>query len=260
MQIFYLLIATATSTLGAVTGMGGGVMIKPVLDILGHYPTSTVGILSSLSVFSMAVVSLIKQVRAKAKFDFPIVIPLACGSTLGGILGQSAFSIVSASAPSINFVVVIQNIVLGTLIISVFFYMLQKERIQSKSFSGIFVCFFIGMCLGVVSAFVGIGGGPINVAVFIYLFSFDTKKAAISSIVAILFSQSSKLCSIALTTGFGIYDLSVAPFMVFGAILGGYLGSNLITKFTEKQVEKAFLGALLFVFSLCIINIIRNLA
>ncbi len=260
MQIFYLLIATATSTLGAITGMGGGVMIKPVLDILGHYATSTVGILSSLSVFSMAVVSLAKQVKAKAKFDLPIVIPLACGSTLGGILGQSAFTMISASAPSMNFVVIVQNIVLGTLIISVFFYMLNKERVQSKSLSGIFVCFLIGLCLGIVSAFVGIGGGPINVAVFIYLFSFDTKKAAISSIVAILFSQSSKLISIAMTTGFAVYDLTVAPYMITGAILGGFIGGNLITKLSQKQVEKAFLGALLFVFLLCITNIIRNLS
>lgn len=258
MQILYFFIATATSTLGAMVGMGGGVIIKPVLDMLGHYPTNTVGILSSLSVFSMAVISFLKQIRAKAKFDFSIVIPVALGSTLGGILGQSIFATISALAPSINFVLIVQNIVLGSLVISVFFYMLYKERVQSKSFSGIFVCFFIGMCLGIVSAFLGIGGGSINVAVFVYLFSFDTKKAAISSIVTILFSQSAKLILIAMSTGFGAYDLSVAPFMIAGAILGGFLGSGFIVKFNEKQVEKAFLCALFFVFLLCIMNIFCN--
>lgn len=258
MQIFYFFIAIATSTLGAVTGMGGGVMIKPALDILGHYPTSTIGLLSSLSVFSMAMISLSKHIRAKTKFDLPIVIPLALGSMLGGILGQSLFTTVSLSAPSMSFVVIIQNLLLGILIIAVFCYMLNKERMQSKSYSGVMVCFMMGLFLGVISAFLGIGGGPINVLVFVHFFSFDTKKAAISSMVSILFSQLSKLVSVATSTGFAVYDLSVAPFMIVGAILGGILGSNLITKFTEKQVDKAFLGTLIFVFSLCMINIVYN--
>ena len=107
-------------------------------------------------------------------------------------------------------------------------------------------------------SFLGIGGGPINVALIIYLFSFDTKTATVCSIVTILFAQISKLATTALTTGFAMYDLSVAPLMAIGAVLGGFIGASISKKCSEKTVEKAFNGVQLFVLAITIFNIIRN--
>jgi len=47
--------------------------------------------------------------------------------------------------------------------------------------------------LGMFSAFLGIGGGPINVAVLCILFGFDLRNSARISVFIILFSQISGL-------------------------------------------------------------------
>ena len=92
--------------------------------------------------------------------------------------------------------------VLAVLILAVFLYMRNKSHIRSLSLHGLVPSVLVGVFLGVCSSFLGIGGGPINVALIIYLFGYDTKSATVCSIVTILFSQISKLSSVALTTGF----------------------------------------------------------
>ena len=93
----------------------------------------------------------------------------------------------------------------------------------------------------------------------IYLFSFDTKTATVCSIVTILFAQIAKLATTALTTGFAVYDLSVAPIMVVGAVMGGFIGASISKKCSEKTVEKAFNAVQLLVLTITIFNVIRNI-
>ena len=61
--------------------------------------------------------------------------------------------------------------------------------IESKS-----ACGLVGLGLGMLSSFLGIGGGPINLLVLHYFFSMERKKAALNSLYIILFSQ---LCGLA---------------------------------------------------------------
>ena len=110
-----------------------------------------------------------------------------------------------------------------------------------------------------VSSFLGIGGGPINVALIIYLYSISTKEATVCSLITILFAQISKLLTVALTGGFAGYDLSVAPVMVVGAIAGGFLGAAISRRCSEKGVDKAFNAVQLVVMGIAVSNIVRNL-
>ncbi len=254
MQVVYFFIAVFTTTVGSLTGMGGGVIIKPVLDLLGHYNTATIGVLSSLSVFAMAIVSVSKQLKAKAKFDAKTVIPLAIGSIFGGSFGQAWLDNIIETMGEVP-VAIVQNTTLAILIGIVFIYMIYKDKIKSFNLSGFLPAALTGVFLGIVSSFLGIGGGPINVAIFMFLFSYDAKTAALSSIITILFAQISKLSSVTLTTGFEVFDLSVAPYMIVGAILGGFIGSKLTAKFTNKQIEIAFNMVQILVFIICIMNI-----
>ena len=63
-------------------------------------------------------------------------------------------------------------------------------------------------------------------ALIIYLFSVSTKTATVCSLVTILFAQISKLTTVALTTGFADFDLSVAPVMILGDITGRFIGAS----------------------------------
>ena len=257
--IIYFLLAIGSTTVGALTGMGGGVIIKPLMDVLGDYDVQTIGVVSSITVFTMAAVSILKQLKAKTLIPFKTAIPLSVGSIIGGFVGQKVLDFIIDKLNANSIATVVQNIVLVILILGVIIYMKNKHRIKSKKFNGIPVCLVVGVFLGFCSSFLGIGGGPINVALIIYLFSFDTKTATVCSIVTILFAQISKLATTAIVTGFAEFDLSVAPLMAIGAVMGGFIGASLNKKCCEKTVEKAFNGVQLFVLMIAIFNIVRNI-
>ena len=56
MNIIYFLVGIIATTIGAISGIGGGVIIKPVLDTLGNYDISTISILSSFTRFLCQIV------------------------------------------------------------------------------------------------------------------------------------------------------------------------------------------------------------
>lgn len=258
LYILYFLIAIGSTTVGSLTGMGGGVIIKPVCDVLGTYDVSVIGVLSSITVFSMSVVSIGRQMLARTKIPFQTAIPLAIGSLVGGQCGQIMLRSLTSGLEN-RLVTVIQNIALAFLILAVFLYMKNKSKIPTHHWDKILPALFAGVFLGICSSFLGIGGGPINVALIIYLFSFDTKTATISSLITILFAQISKLVSIAVDPGFAAFDLSMAPVMVTGAIAGGLIGASLNKKLSVEAVERAFNGVQMLVLAITLFNIIKNL-
>ena len=257
--VLYFLIAIGATTVGSLTGMGGGVIIKPLMDMLHGYDVQTIGMLSCITVFSMSLVSIGKQMLARTKIPFETAIPLAVGSVVGGVAGESLLQAIVEKLQANSTVTVVQNVVLGLLILAVFLYMQNKSRIKSYSLRGLAPSLAVGVFLGMCSSFLGIGGGPINVALIIFLFSYPTKTATVCSLVTILFAQISKLTVVALGAGFGGYDLSIAPVMVVGAIAGGFIGASLNKRFSERTVERAFNGVQLLVLAITVYNIARNL-
>ena len=54
--ILYCLIAIGATTVGSLTGMGGGVIIKPLMDVMHHLDVETIGVLSSITVLSLSLI------------------------------------------------------------------------------------------------------------------------------------------------------------------------------------------------------------
>ena len=68
-MILYFCIGLFATTFGSLVGLGGGVVIKSILDAIGTYDLTTIGILSSFTVFSMAVVSTGRQIKKGFKVE-----------------------------------------------------------------------------------------------------------------------------------------------------------------------------------------------
>mgnify|MGYP002564376294 CR=1 FL=1 len=118
--ILYFLIAIGATTVGSLTGMGGGVIIKPLMDVMHHFDVETIGVLSSITVFSMSAVSIGKQMLAKTQIPFQIAIPLSLGSVAGGYIGQWMLSAIVSGVSAQGLVTVVQNVLLAVLILCVY--------------------------------------------------------------------------------------------------------------------------------------------
>ena len=259
MYILYFVIAVLATGIGAVTGMGGGIIIKPVMDMLNHYDVSSISMLSSITVFVMAAVSLAQQFNSAEKRESPVTVLLALGSVAGGYLGNILLSRLISVVVDPSYIVLWQNLMLACLLVVVIVYMHKKNDVPSLRLKGFIPFVSVGLLLGLISSFLGIGGGPINVAIIIFVFSYPIKAAAHCSLLIILFSQASKLITDAFSGGFGNYDLSVLPVMVMGGIVGGIIGSIVFKRADEKTTSRLFNIAQAIVLLLCVINIFRNL-
>lgn len=253
--IYSLVILTAT-TLGAFVGLGGGVIIKPILDFIGEEPRMQVDFLSAVAVFTMSIVSTVKQIKNKASFDKNVILFIAFGSIAGGFLGGYCMDIISTKAEQ-GIIRAIQAFILAALLTAVIFYV-AKER-KSFHIKNNFAIIFVGIELGFTASFLGIGGGPINVAVLTLFFSLNVKESAVYSVAIIFFSQLSKLITIFISSGIQPYahQWKTLIFILPAAILGGIIGSKFNRKFDDKIIRKVFI---LVIMLLIILNLYNGIS
>ena len=113
MIVFFLIVSLLASSIGAICGIGGGVIIKPVLDSLSIMEVSKISFLSSCTVLSMSMYTfIVSKIKGDSLVNGKIATPLALGGVLGGILGKMSFSYVIVFFQSENIAGVFQSAVL----------------------------------------------------------------------------------------------------------------------------------------------------
>ena len=257
MDILFFVVAFLSSIVGAICGIGGGVVIKPVLDMLQMGAPATINFLSGCTVLSMSLYSVSKALRSgDSKVEMSTGTPLALGAALGGIVGKEMFSAVKAFFAGSPMVGGVQAIALGIITLGTLLYTLNKSRIKTRTTSNKLVCLVIGLLLGIMSSFLGIGGGPINLVVLGYFFSMDTKTAAANSLYIILFSQMASLIA-TLISGVPEFRILALILMVAGGIGGGIVGRKLNKKMDNRAVDKLFIGLMVLIVGICVYNAAR---
>lgn len=252
MTFILFIVSITASTLGAIVGFGGGVIIKPVLDALGILPVSTISFLSGCTVLTMSLVSVFRSRNNGVKLDYGISTPLAIGSVVGGIVGKTMFEAVKAAFSNENVLGLIQAVVLVVMTTAVLLYVIYKKRIRSYHVKNVGACILIGVGLGIISAFLGIGGGPNNVAILFLCFSMDAKEAAKNSLYTIIFSQATSLILTLVkhtVPAFAVMDLVL---MCIGGVSGALLGAAITKKLNNSGMEKILIG---FISVIILINI-----
>ena len=127
--LIVILVSFGASVIGAICGIGGGVIIKPVLDALGVIPVNTISFLSGCTVFSMAVISVGKQIYSgkKQNFDRKKGSWLAAGAVAGGIAGKSLYQMILRRLPDTQRVGAVQAAVLLAVTAGTLIYTLKKR-------------------------------------------------------------------------------------------------------------------------------------
>ena len=254
MFLFALVVLIAT-IVGSISGIGGGVLIKPVMDACFPFSTSQISFLSGTTVLTMTIVSLLRS-RKELKLDLRTLM-LAIGGAIGGIAGKQVFDIVKKAAGNDAFVGLVQNIIMVLLTGAVFLYTLKKAHIKTKNFKNPIFSLIVGLLLGVLSSFLGIGGGPINLMVLSYIFSLDTKNSALASLFIIFFSQLFSLISSLVTNTVPQFQYSMLLMMMVCAVIGSTTGRMFSKKMDNKAVDKLFMVLMAVIIALSIYNCIK---
>lgn len=259
-ELLFFVVSFLASIAGAICGIGGGVIIKPVLDMCGLASVSTISFLSGCTVLSMSCYSVFKNISSgENKVDFKIGTPLAIGGAVGGIVGKQTFSLIKAMFENQNTVGAVQAACLTALTVMTFVYTVFKAKIKTHHVTNKTVCLLIGFVLGIFSSFLGIGGGPINLVILFFVFSMDTKTAAQNSLYIILFSQITSLITTLITRSVPEFSLIALVLMVCGGIGGGMVGRIFNKKMDNKAVDKLFLCLMGVIIAISVYNTIKYL-
>lgn len=251
----YFIIIILANIIGAISGMGGGVIIKPLFDYFNFHDPLTIALYSSIAVFSMSLISIYKQSQSTHQFQWSLVCFLSLGSISGGIIGDKLLTTLSQWLNNNNLVQIIQIIL--TIIILLSTYLYSKLTINNYCFHNKIIYTLAGLLLGAIASFLGIGGGPINVSLLMFLFSLSIKTATTYSIGTIFFSQLAKINTNIIVGLPPQFDTSLLIYVISAGLVGGFIGSILKQYASDKIIQLVFEYVIILVIMINLYNLIN---
>lgn len=219
--ILLLLIGFLASTYGVIIGAGGGFIFVPLLLIFYDIPPAMaagtglcIALLSGVS----GIFGYIKQKR----IQYRIGLLLAAGAIPGTLLGNQLVRIVPETLFLWLFALML--VALG------FFLLIKKpkdETNQVKEQLPHWLLPIIGVGVGTMSSFFGVGGGFLVVPILIYLIGMRMHLATATSIFSLVLYSTAGVITPMIS---GNIDWFVFTWVGVGVLMGSQLGAYISTK------------------------------
>ena len=226
-ELWLIPLGFVAGVLGSMIGLGGGIIVVPVLTFAGFTPTLAASN-SLFAAFSNAVASTISYSRQK-RIEYSLGLKLGLLSIPGTILGAYISSDVTPG---------IFKILFGLVLIFSSIYIFLKRRIESRQYNTTkqIMLLVIGASFfaGIISSFFGIGGGIIFVPLMVVAMGMGMKKAAPTSQLILLFASFSGLVTHSLL---GHPDYFQSLLLAIGAFGGGLVGARLSLEIKERWLQ-----------------------
>ena len=213
--------------LGSIIGLGGGIIIVPVLTFVGFSPTLAVSN-SLFAVFSNSVASTAtyaKQKRLEISLGWKLGLIAIPGTVLGAFISSDL-------SPAIF------KILFALVLLSSASYIFLKRKIEKKplNFTRILLVFSAGASFfaGVISSLFGVGGGLIFVPLMVLALGISMKRAAPTSQFILMFAS---LSGLIVHSILGHPDYYQALLLSIGAFAGGIFGAKLSLDIKENKLK-----------------------
>jgi len=226
-QLWLIPLGFAAGLLGSMIGLGGGIIVVPVLTFLGFPPTAAASN-SLFAALSNAIASTISYSKQK-RIEYPLGLKLGLLTIPGTVLG----AIISTDVAPDMF-----KILFGFVLIASAAYIFLRKKIETKEkrISKQMMIFVIGASFfaGVISSFFGIGGGIIFVPLMVVGMGMAMKKAAPTSQMILLFAS---LSGVIVHSLLGHPDFLQAGLLAIGSFIGGLVGARLSIDIKERYLQ-----------------------
>ena len=226
-QLWLIPLGFAAGILGSMIGLGGGIIVVPVLTFLGFSPTAAASN-SLFAALSNAVASTISYSKQK-RIEYSLGIKLGLLSIPGTVLGALVSTDVTPE---------IFKILFGFVLIAsaVYIFMRKKFENKEKTISKQMMVFAIGASFfaGIISSFFGIGGGIVFVPLMVVGMGMAMKRAAPTSQLILLFAS---LSGVITHSMLGHPDFLQAGFLAIGSFIGGLVGARLSIEIKERYLQ-----------------------
>ncbi len=226
-ELWLIPVGFVAGVLGSMIGLGGGIIVVPVLTFAGFGPSLAVSN-SLFAAFSNAAASTISYSRQK-RIEYSIGLKLGLLAIPGTVLGALISSDVAPGVFKILFALVLISC-------SIYIFLRKKIETKEQNYSKQIMILAIGgsFFAGIISSFFGIGGGIIFVPLMVVAMGMGMKNAAPTSQFILLFVSFSGL----VTHSFlGHPDFYQALLLSAGAFAGGLIGARLSLEIKERSLQ-----------------------
>ncbi len=239
-------------------GVGGGFLMTPLLIFMGIPPTTAVGT-ESVQILGSSVSGAIAHSRKK-NIDYEVGAFLLIGGIFGSTIGVILFNFFKESGNIdliIKFLYILFLAIIGSLMLIESTLSILKEKQIKKKFKrkrnfldylplkykfrqsmiyiSVLMPIAIGVIVGFLAAFMGVGGGFVMVPAMIYLFGMGTVSAIGTSLFQIVF-VTLNVSILHATFTFSV-DLILAIFLLIGGVIGAQYGSKFTSRFKGEQIR-----------------------
>ncbi|HIP18521.1 MAG TPA: sulfite exporter TauE/SafE family protein [Sulfurovum sp.] len=217
------LVGIFIGTMAGFFGIGGGMILVPVLLVMGFGIKDAIGISIIQMVFSSIFGSYLNHKKGSLIVGEGIFVGL--GGFLGGFIGGKVTHLVSDN--------VLQTLFLGLLFFAMFrlyFSQNHSDESQTKTLNK-GLLFFIGLIIGIFSITLGVGGSIILTPILVGMLHYPIKKAISAGLFFVVFSSVAGMVS-RLSTGTIDFEngLVVAIASLIGVAFGIWLKEHVTSK------------------------------
>ncbi|ODG90637.1 MULTISPECIES: sulfite exporter TauE/SafE family protein [Bacillaceae] len=250
LQILILIsIGLAAGTVGSLIGLGGGIIIVPMLLNIDHFLSAFstvpihVAVGTSLITIVFSSLSSTLSYHKQKRIDYKSGILFLIGSVPGSLLGTYINSLLNTERFTLFFGIFL-------ICISVFLFVSSKLNKKAKEVhKGVIrtytneegeaytysyslpLAISLSICIGIISGLFGIGGGILLVPMMAFLFGFPPQLAVATSMFVVMFTTlGSSISYIALGEVNFYYILLLIPGAWFGGKIGAYINQKLKTE------------------------------
>lgn len=226
-QLWLILLGFAAGVLGSMIGLGGGIIVVPVLTFLGFSPTAAASnsLFATLSNAVASTTSYSKQKRIASTLGIKLGLLSVPGTVLGALISTDVTS-------------GLFQMLFGLVLVASAVYIFLRRKLESKEkkLSLQMMIFSVGASFfaGVISSFFGIGGGIVFVPLMAVGMGMVMKRAAPTSQLILLIASTSGVLTHSLL---GHPDFTQAGFLAIGSFAGGLVGARLSVEIKEHYLQ-----------------------
>lgn len=216
-----------------VLGSGGSIVTLPVLVYVAHVPANeavgmSMAIVGATSLFGALLHWHRGNLAAKTAFIFSIT------GMAGAFLGSTGTHLLSKRGLMLLFSAVM--LIVGSMMIR------GGIHVGRKRVCSIPRCMIVGFCVGLLTRFLGVGGGFLIVPALVFAAGLDTRAAGGTSLAVIAMNSASGLLG---QLRYVHFDWTVLGGFLLFAFAGMLAGIGLARRLDERVLRRVFAAALI---------------
>ena len=226
-EIFLVLLGFGAGTVGSLVGLGGGIVIAPVLTFLGLPPAAAASSSLMGAFGNIGAATLTHTLKRRIRYQLGLKLGLI--ATPGTVLGAWLAGVVEPSAFKILF---------GVALLAVCAYILIRSKMKARSMGETILVMIVAavssFSAGVVSSFFGIGGGIVFVPLMMLVMGMTMKDGAAAAQPALLVIVAAGIISHGVL---GHLDVGYSILLLIGGFCGGLLGTRISHGLNEMHLR-----------------------